>query len=47
MKSWIVLALVLVVPALSACEAKPPAGGEPAVEAAQGQVVTLAISGMT
>jgi hypothetical protein len=47
MKSWIALALVLWMATLVACEAKQPSPQEPAKEAPEGHVVTLAITGMT
>ena len=47
MKSLIALALALGTATLVACEAKEPSPQEPAKEAPEGQVVTLAITGMT
>lgn len=47
MKSTIALALALCSATLLACEAKEPSPQEPAKEAPEGQVVTLAITGMT
>jgi hypothetical protein len=47
MKPWFAIALVLGTATLVACEAEQSAPPESGKEAPQGQVVTLAISGMT